>query len=114
MTDRIIVTTVGINRDRLSIHQQARLCELQRAIEHLRHMGVVVTVELVPHRPLRMGAYDTLIEVREAMDHKALAAERGGYRLCPQCGGANRSLEAHHTICANCHFDNLINDPISL
>lgn len=66
MTNRIIVTTVGINRDRLSINQQARLWELQRAIEHLRHMGIVVTVELVPHRPLRMGAYDTLIEVREA------------------------------------------------
>lgn len=114
MTDRTIVTTVGVNRDRLSINQQAKLWQLERMVEDLRHMGVVVTVGLVPHRPLRMGAYDTLIEVREAMDHKALAAERGSYRLCPQCGGTNRSLEAHHAICANCHFDNLINDPISL
>lgn len=75
MTDRIIVTTVGINRDRLSINQQAKLWRLERIVEDLRHAGIVVTIELVPHRPLRMGAYDTLIEVREARKLAALPVQ---------------------------------------
>lgn len=60
------VTTVGIKRDELSINDQASLWQLEKLIETLRHRGIVVTVELVPHRPRRMGAYDTLIEVRRS------------------------------------------------
>lgn len=50
----------------ISINDQVKLWELEKLIEDLRIRGIVVTVSLVPQHPLRMGAYDSLIEVRRA------------------------------------------------
>lgn len=81
MKPRIIVATHQPNRSELSIRQEGMIRELDNLIEDMRDEGLVVTIETVPHTPPRMGSYDTLIDVRKAMDHKALAAERGGYKL---------------------------------
>lgn len=40
--------------------------DAQRLVDHARAIGMVITITLEPRKPLAMGSYDTLVEIREA------------------------------------------------
>lgn len=54
---------------------------LTLAVENLRRLGLVATVEQVPQPPLAMGSYSPVVTVRRAIDHNREAAKRGGYAV---------------------------------
>lgn len=100
MSDRIL-TLMNYEKDLTVSHDHGSdIAQVYRLIRNLRNTGIVITVDLVPHTPLRMGAYDTMIEVRKArvldepFDYcsKCKHAVKN-YRECPICNSVQ-----HHPV----------------
>lgn len=74
----------------LSTVEQLRAAQCADELRALWTLGLVVTVDLVPLRPLAMGNYEPRLHVRKAIDHQLEAAKRGGYAIGPKCLNCGR------------------------